>query len=859
MVCPQSKTEPFYKVGIVSDDKLHWALELASRGIRILPVHFTNPDGSCSCGKPMEGEGRCRTPGKHPDGYRWEALATTNPETIKGWFKKQPKMNYGLLAGDSMLLYDMDVKDADGWQTAADTLDISKAHVKDQTFCVRTPSGGGHLYFKAHREYGNTSRTALGPGIDTRSGNGQVLGPGSGNYIPDLDEFGEPLGTLTFKKYEVLNDAPFAEIPKAIEVKLTRAKDKVEDAQDSALPSFIDHPAAIERVRKLLKLRKPAIEGQGGDNHTLVTIYICRDHNLSPEATLALLTEDDGWNDRCDPPWDVSELQGKIDNAYAYAREKQGNKGGMLLEAAEALGVLTGDPDIDGDSILPKDFDAPAKPKFVFYDGEHINTLDIHYDFIIEGWLPDKNFTIILGDRGSGKTTFIMDAVCSVAADAAWHGARVDKDWMIFYIAAEDFPGVKERYEAWCTKNRDHCSYNEQTKRWQLKDPSRIQFIDMTINLLDEDEVFEFGMAVTRLKKKIEEEKGKPTRVIFVFDTWQRVTAAAEGGQSNDESIQKAAGNLEALGRALNGPCIIAAHPPKSNANTMSGSAITENRSDSVWQVFNKEGMNGEVLPPNIRRLMLTRSKGSEIFVHKDFMFSPIDIAGVDKFGQQRKSVAVDYRGGSSTKNPAQDEKTETQKADDLSLMRLIRDVFWNLGNHDPEANKDGKPVTVAMVCKVLNEVMHGTAPAGSTFTAAWKKKIYALGYTEHHKFPKYTTPTSISKSSFYNRVIDTINDSGRTYDLWDGMALTIYSHKNAPTLKVIPWSNGSMMQAYEDSEEPQEIVTSDGEIVIEENSNVIPFPTPAEREEIEDAEFEVVDDAEFDETEINTEFDDDA
>ena len=167
--------------------------------------------------------------------------------------------------------------------------------------------------------------------------------------------------------------------------------------------------------------------------------------------------------------------------------------------------------------------------------------------------------------------------------------------------------------------------------------------------------------------------------------------------------------------------------------------------------------------------------------------------------------------------------------------------------------------MTVAMVCKVLNEVMHGTAPAGSTFTAAWKKKLYALGYTEHHKFPKYTTPTSISKSSFYNRVIDTINDSGRTYDLWDGMALTIYSHKNAPTLKVIPWSNGSMMQAYEDSEEPQEIVTPDGEIVIEENSNIIPFPTPAEREEIEDAEFEVVDDAEFDETEINTEFDDDA
>lgn len=811
------------------DDKAKWALELASRGIRILPVHYTHPDGSCSCGKPLEGEERCRTPGKHPMGYRWEALATTDAKTIEKWFCETPDMNYGLMAGEDFLFVDMDTKDADGWQSLADLFGISRSDVQDLSFCTVTPSGGGHLYFKAEREYGNTSRTALGAGIDTRSGNGQILGPGSGNYLPFTDEFGETFYEKRY--YTVANDGAIAPLPRVIESKLTRAKEKSDNADQSVLPTLIDHPAAIARARSLLKLRKPAIEGQGGDNHTFVTILVCRDCNLSPEKTLELLTEEGGWNSRCEPPWDLGELQTKIENAYAYAKEPQGNKGGMLLEAADERSALTGDADIDGDSVLPKDFNDPPKPKFNFYDGAVVNSLDVHYDFIIDGWLPAKNFTIVLGDRGAGKTTFIMDAVCAVASDAKWHGTDVDKDWMVFYIAAEDFPGVKERYESWCTKNQSLCSYNEETKRWQLKDPSRIQFIDMTINLLDEEEVFEFGKAVVELKRKVEKTRGKETRVIFVFDTWQRVTAAAEGGQSSDESIQKAAGNLEALGRALRGPCIVAAHPPKSNANTMAGTSITENRSDAVWQV-QKDDPNAKgapQLPPGIRRLKLTRIKGATEMVYKDFMFCTVDIAGVDKFGRNRKSVVVDYRGGSFATNqedPKDESKLDPQAVDNMNLLRIVRDVCFNIGNYDPELNKDGKPISLATVVGILNVCVNTVEPTDE-YAKDWKSRMAAINYTEHY-FPPFKHPTAISRSAIYDRIVGIVMAKNNSFDFVDGFALTLVKHRNFWVINIV--KTGTTMEQWEEAEESVEMT---------------PIDKPAQTEvsrEAEDIDYEEID-----------------
>lgn len=74
----------------------------------------------------------------------------------------------------------------------------------EDTFTVKTPSGGFHFYWKVKKplpkQYNGDS--GLGPGFDTRNGGkGYVLAPGS-----EIDG----------KVYEVVNDAPLAEMPQAL-------------------------------------------------------------------------------------------------------------------------------------------------------------------------------------------------------------------------------------------------------------------------------------------------------------------------------------------------------------------------------------------------------------------------------------------------------------------------------------------------------------------------------------------------------------------------------------------------------------------------------------------------------------------
>jgi len=681
--------------------KLKWALRLAKAGIRIIPLHHTYEDGSCSCGKPREGDNRCRSPGKHPVAFQWDKVASNDTQTVRDWFEATPDMNYGVVADDNVYLLDIDSKKgAPGYETAATLLGVEVEDLKNVSFSVETTSGGMHLYFDTDVAYSNTARTALGAGLDSRSGIGYVVGPYSAIHVPIDEEFGEPVCEL--REYKVLNNpSHFTPLPESIKSKLSMARERSDDAQESVCDAMVDHPTVINRAREILKLRKPAVEGEGGNDHTYVTAEVCRDLNLSEEATLELLMEDDGWNDRCDPPWDYEELKTVVSNAYRYAKSPMGNKGGYLITLADEYGYTFGDEAIDSDSVLPEDYDIDdefKKKDFVFYDGEIVNTLNLHYDFVIDGWLPAKNYTIVLGERGSGKTTYIMDAVCHIITETPWHGSEVDTDWHVVYVAAEDFPGVKERYEAWCASHPNVCVFNSNTGRWQIKDPSRIQFVEMAIDLLDFQEVNRFALKVQELVRQIRKKQaGKKINVLFVLDTWQRVTSAAVGGQSSDESMQKALNSLEALAGWFKGPCIIAAHPPKNNTNTMSGSLIIENRSDAIWQV-------GQNMGDSTREIMVSRIKGAPEYVTKNLKIIQKDISGFDKFGKPRRSVTVEYRGGTSVESEGRKvEVSESQQHDDDAYGELLRDLILNVGNFDPEFNSDGGPLTKKQIVVLMS------------------------------------------------------------------------------------------------------------------------------------------------------------
>jgi hypothetical protein len=110
----------------------------------------------------------------------WEQRATRDVDTIYRWWREAP-YNIGIATGPSKLLV-IDCDTADGatdWQTVGDD-DAILGRQLPQTFRVRTPSGGLHLYFRApgHARLTNTAGR-LGRHIDTRGAGGYVVGPGS--------------------------------------------------------------------------------------------------------------------------------------------------------------------------------------------------------------------------------------------------------------------------------------------------------------------------------------------------------------------------------------------------------------------------------------------------------------------------------------------------------------------------------------------------------------------------------------------------------------------------------------------------------------------------------------------------------
>ncbi|HEY4940000.1 MAG TPA: bifunctional DNA primase/polymerase [Rhizomicrobium sp.] len=192
------------------------------------------------------------------------------------------------------------VVDIDGAEGEASWAKLLSEHGAPDTYEVRTPRGGRHLYFA-----GSLPATAskIGAKIDTR---------GVGSYVLIAPS------VVNGKPYEVSEDRDMAPLPAWIAELATARSERATAAANVEL----DSAANIDRAVAFLKAQPPAIEGHGGDAHTFATAAAVRDLGVSEESAGRLLA--DHWNDRCVPPWQADELETKISNAYAYGQNEAG-------------------------------------------------------------------------------------------------------------------------------------------------------------------------------------------------------------------------------------------------------------------------------------------------------------------------------------------------------------------------------------------------------------------------------------------------------------------------------------------------------------------------------------------------------
>ncbi|WP_373503145.1 bifunctional DNA primase/polymerase [Aestuariivirga sp.] len=622
------------------------ALLLASRGVKLVRAAYKRPDATCSCGLPplpddpamrVRGKKYCRGTGKHPIG-RWgyDEFATTDANAIRAWFKDDPESNYGPVAGPHKFILDIDEGET-GIKTACDLLDVSKANLLSMTFTVRTPKGGYHLYFESDAIYSNSVRTALGPGLDTRSGNGFAVGPGCKTYLPD--EF-EP-DTLEPAFYSITHDAPFAPLPEVIKAKMNLAKHRPENGHLSIDPDGVDSDDAFAMGREMLKTREPAYEGNGGDFHTYVTCCKLKDFNLSKAAIFEMLVADGGWNERCEPPWYPEDLELKIDRAFKYGKERPGSKNTGLMRRAED--GEHDEPEADNDN---DEFDAPKSRKpnpmsikdrlrsSLLTSTEYAARIQ-DYEFAVDQFVPASSYTIVLGKRGSGKTIVVMDLLKSLATDQkTWMGEEMDAGWYVVGIVLEDKPGVKMRDEAW------HKAHPEA----QI-DPARFKLLDYDLQGFKAETEDEIEALMEVMREDIEAHmaaakvQGARKLVIWIT-TWQRFVALADKGMSDDAAMARGAAYLESFAAKFRtGPddrcfTIIEAHPPKANEETTFGSGIIENMSGTVIHISTAEDKK-------TRTAKLVRSKAAEEDQNFVFTTDSIELDGKDRFGKSRTGAVA--------------------------------------------------------------------------------------------------------------------------------------------------------------------------------------------------------------------------
>lgn len=171
------------------------ALELASQGFRVIPLHWPIVDTIdgvplCSCGQ------ECKSIGKHPLTRHGVTDASTSHSQVSGWWNEYPSANIGVATG-----YEFDVIDIDGPEgaNALSRLFTEFGFPLYMASAATGRDGGGHLYTSGGGQQSWTGGFGGFPAhLDCKGRGGYVVAP------PSLHASGKRYAWL-FKPGEMLN------------------------------------------------------------------------------------------------------------------------------------------------------------------------------------------------------------------------------------------------------------------------------------------------------------------------------------------------------------------------------------------------------------------------------------------------------------------------------------------------------------------------------------------------------------------------------------------------------------------------------------------------------------------------------
>jgi hypothetical protein len=169
------------------------ALAYARRGFRVIALHGSR-NGVCTCHLGAQ----CRTGGKHPIDNGWQTADRMTVDEIESTWTQHPEWNLGIATGRASGIFVVDIDPHAGGLESGKALAIEHRWSSDETYRVKTGSGGFHLYYRMPDWDLGNSVGKLAPGIDIRAIGGQVVAPPS---------------VSTKGTYEIVHDVPIIDAP----------------------------------------------------------------------------------------------------------------------------------------------------------------------------------------------------------------------------------------------------------------------------------------------------------------------------------------------------------------------------------------------------------------------------------------------------------------------------------------------------------------------------------------------------------------------------------------------------------------------------------------------------------------------
>jgi putative DNA primase/helicase len=111
------------------------------------------------------------------------------------------------------------------------------------------------------------------------------------------------------------------------------------DLEPTCTSQPVEHDVPTEQrlrqARAWLDRQSPAIQGQGGDQHTYsICCSVVVGHDLTEDEAFDVLRD---WNARCAPPWAEPDLRTKIRNAARYANGPRGERLRLILNPNDPM------------------------------------------------------------------------------------------------------------------------------------------------------------------------------------------------------------------------------------------------------------------------------------------------------------------------------------------------------------------------------------------------------------------------------------------------------------------------------------------------------------------------------------------